>query len=513
MSAQFRGGFLSEDRIRSIAIVGGGAAAWLAAATLARRLKSDFCDIRVIETAQESAVGLSEVVLPSFHRLNSLLGIDENDLVQQTRGTFRLGAQFTDWGGPGEGYFHTYGSYGAKLDAVPFHHFWIKLRKAGDPTRIEEYSTATVAARAHKFAHASLDRRSMLSLYSYGYHFHAGLLAAYLRGYAQAHGVKHIVRTLVDAPLRSDDGFVDALRLDDGSCVVADLYIDCQGVPATLFGRPRAGAFEDWGYWFPCDRAVSALYESVADPAPYSESAAQSAGWRMRTPLQGCLDSSYVYSSRDVSDDEAAATLSRDLPGAALTEPRFRRVFAGRPIRFWDKNWITLTGGALDTLESTGLHLVQTGITRLLTLFPVTRYSPPDIEEYNRLTTSEHERIRDFLILHFKATQRADTPFWDHCRELKVPDTLQAKIELFRRCGRIAMLDDEHFSEDSWLALFCGQNFDPLDYDPLADVLDEGEVSAALSRMRSMITDGVQRLPTHANYIERHCSAGFGARW
>jgi tryptophan 7-halogenase len=503
---------LFEDRIQSIAIVGGGAAAWLAAATLARRLKSDFCDIRVIDTAHDSAAALSEVASPSFHRLNNLLGIDENDLVRKTRGTFRLGAQFTDWGRAGDRYFHTYGSFGAKLDAVPFHHYWIKLRKEGDATSIEEYSTATVAARLHRFAHASLDRRSMLSLYSYGYHFHAESLAAYLREYAQAHGVTRIVRSVVDVPLRGADGFIDALQLDDGSRVVADLYIDCGGVPGTLFGRSRPEAFEDWGHWLPCDRAVDALCESVGDPAPYSESAAQSAGWRMRTPLQGCLDNSYVYSSRHISDDEAAATLRRDLPGTPLTEPRLRRLFAGRPLRFWDKNWI-LTGSALDTLESTGLHLVQTGITRLLMLFPVTRYSPPDIEEYNRLTTTEHERIRDFLILHFKASQRSDAPFWDHCRALTIPDTLHAKIELFRRCARVAMLDDEHFGEDSWLALFLGQNLDPQDYDPLADVLDEGEVKAALSRMRSMIKEGVERLPTHATYIEKHCSAGFGAGW
>jgi tryptophan 7-halogenase len=503
---------LSEDRIRSIAIVGGGASAWLAAATLARRLKTDFCDIRVIEVGHGS-VATSEVALPSFHRLNSLLGIDENDLLRKTRGTFRLGAQFADWGRAGERYFHTYGSHGAKLDAVPFHHYWTKLRKAGDLTSIEEYSTASVAARTRKFAHASLDRRSMLSLYSYGYHFHSDMLAAYLREYAQAHGVTRIARTVVDVPLRSADGFIDALRLDDGSRVVADLYIDCDGVPATLFGQSRGDAFEDWGHWLPCDRVIGALLESDRDPAPYSESAADSAGWRMRTPLQGCFDSSYIYSSHHISDDEAAATLHRGLPGTALTEPRSRRLRAGKPIKFWDKNWITLTRGALDTLESTGLHLVQTGITRLLTLFPVKRFSPPDIEEYNRLTSSEHERIRDFLILHFKATQRGDGPFWDHCRELKVPDTLHAKIELFRRCGRIAMLDDEHFGEDSWLALFFGQNLDPQDYDPLADVLDEGEVRAALSRMRSMITEGVEKLPTHASYIDKHCSAGFGADW
>jgi tryptophan 7-halogenase len=220
-----------------------------------------------------------------------------------------------------------------------------------------------------------------------------------------------------------------------------------------------------------------------------------------------------VYCSRHVSEDEALATVRGSLTGTALTEPRFRSLVPGRPIRFWEKNWITLTGGALDALESNGLHLVQTGITRLLTLFPVTRYSPPDIEEYNRLTAAEHERIRDFLILHFKATQRRDTPFWDHCRSMTIPDTLQAKIELFRRCGRISTLDDEHFGEDSWLSLFFGQNLNPQDYDPLADVLDEEEVKAALSRMRAMITEGVETLPTHGNYIEKHCSAGFGAGW
>jgi tryptophan halogenase len=502
---------LAEDRVQSIAIVGGGAAAWLAAAALARRLRSDFCSIRVIESPRDLATVFSETALPSFHRLNNLLGIDENDLIRKTRGTFRLGAKFIDWGRAGDRYFHTYGSFGAKLDAVPFHHYWIKLRQAGSSTSIEEYSTATLAAKTHRFAHASLDRRSMLSLYSYGYHFHAELLAAYLREYALAHGVARVVQKVVDVHLRGADGFIDALQLDDGSRVAADLYIDCSGVPGTLFGRPLA--FEDWDHWLPCDRAVGALCASTGEPAPYSESAAQSAGWRMRIPLQGCTDSTYIYSSRHLSDDAAAATLHRDLPGTALNEPRLLRLSPGRPARFWEKNWIALTGGALDALESTGLHLAQTGVTRLLTLFPVRRFSPADIEEYNRLTTMEHERIRDFLILHFKATLRNDSPFWEHCRELQIPDTLRAKIDLFQRSGRVAMLDDEHFGEDSWLTLFLGQNLEPQDYDPLADVLDVEEVTAALSRMRLMIKDGVATLPTHANFIERHCSAGFGADW
>jgi tryptophan halogenase len=500
------GGWLPLERVQSIVIVGGGAAAWLAAATLARLLKPSFCGIRVIDSARIPAGAFSEAALPSFHRLNGLLEINENDLLQRTRGTFSLGKQFADWGRLGDRYFHTFGSFGAKLDAVPFHHYWLKLRRFGDATGIEDYSTATAAAKKHRFAHPLPDRRSVLSLYSYGYHFHSGLLAAYLREYAQAHGVVRIAREVVEVRLRGEDGFVDALQLDDGSRVQADLYVDCSGARGILSQRALNIGYEDWSRWLPCDRAVGIACTSAADAAaPYSESSALGCGWRWRIPLQGCVDSGYAYSSQYVSDDEAAATLPSDPPGTA-SEPRVLQLSPGRPAKFWVKNCIGLTGGILEPLESTGLHLVQTGITRLLTLFPVCRFSPCDIEEYNRLTTMEHERIRDFLILHFKATQRAE-PFWEYCRHMEVPDTLRAKIELFQRCGRVPMLDEEHFGEDSWLSLLLGQNLDPQDYDPLADVLDIAEVRAALFSMRSMIKDEVETMPTLAQFIEKNCPA------
>jgi tryptophan halogenase len=493
--------------VQSIVVVGGGAACWLAAATLSRLLKPSFCDIRVIGSLRDQAGAISEVALPSFHRLNRLLAVNENDLLQRTRGTFRLGAKFADWGRLGNCYYHTFGSVGAKLEAVPFHHYWIKMHRSGDDLGIGIYSTSTVAAKHGRFARPAVDRRSILSLYSYGYHFHAGLLAAYLREYARAHGVTAVDRTVVDVRLRGEDGFVDALQLDDGSCIRADLYIDCTGARGMLAQQALKTGYEDWSHWLPCDRIVGIPCAGAGDLPPHSESTAQRSGWRQRIPLQHCVDNAYVYSSGHVSDDEAASTLLADLPGRALAGPCFRRLAPGRPTKFWDKNCIALTGSGLDPLESTGLHLVQTGITRLATLFPVRRFSPSDIEEYNRLTTMEYERIRDFLILHYKATQRCDSPFWRYCREMAIPDTLRVKIELFRRCGRIAMLDEEHFSEDSWLCVFLGQNLEPQDYDPLADVLDIEEVKGALFRARSMIQEGVDSMPTHAQFIADHCLA------
>ena len=498
---------MSPDRVQSIVIVGGDAAAWLAAATLARALRSDCCSIRVIAAPRRRAGAFSEVALPSFHRLNGLLGIDENDLVQRTRGTFRLGEQFEDWGRIGDRYFHAFGPIGAKLDAVAFQHYWLKVRESGDATRIEQYSTAAVAAKMRRFAHPSLDRGSFLSFYSYGYHFDAELLGAYFKNYAEAHGVAHMEREVVNVTLRGEDGFIDALQLDDGTHVRADLYIDGTGVEGTLNRRASAGAPEDWRQWLPCDRAVAIPCQSTGDIAPYSESSAQASGWRWRVPLQHRIDTGYAYSSAHLSDDEAAAALLADLPGPALASPRHLRLFCGRPAKFWNKNCLFLAGSAFEPLESTGLHLAQTGITRLLTLFPVRRFSPEDIEEFNRLAGLEYERIRDFRILHFKATQRSDSPFWEQCRHMPIPDTLRTKLELFQHSGRLAMFDEEHFGEDSWLSLLIGQNIIPRDYDPLADVLGIDETQAALLRMRSMISDAVGTLPTHARYIERHCSS------
>lgn len=492
------------DRVQSITITGGGSAAWLAAATLARLLKPEFCSIRVVDSPAAAAGAFSQASLPTFHRLNGLLGINEADLLQRTRGTFRLGTRFADWGRQGDRYFHTFSPIGARLEAVPFHHYWMKLRGLGDPTSIEEYSVATAAAKMLKFAPPMPDRRSVLSLYSYGYHFDSQLLAGYLREYAQAHGVTRVERDVVQVHLRGEDGFIDELQLDDGSRLRADLYIDCGGAEGPLLRQPAVTAHEDWRHWLPCDRAVSVTCASAGDPAPYSECRARESGYAWSVPLRGRSECGYAYSSLHVGDEEAVALLRSEFPGMTLAEPRLLRLAQGRPAKFWDKNRILLTGSVLEPLESTGLHLVQTGIARLLALFPVRRFSPGDIEEYNRLTIMEHERIRDFLILHFKATQRRDSPFWADCRRMEIPDTLRAKLELYRHSGRIAMYDEEHFGEDSWLTLLLGQNIEPQDYDPLADVIDVGEVRSALLHMRSLVQDAVATLPSHSQFIEKH---------
>jgi tryptophan halogenase len=264
---------------------------------------------------------------------------------------------------------------------------------------------------------------------------------------------------------------------------------------------------EDWSRWFPCDRSVAVLCEPAGEVAPYAEVRALQKGWGWRIPLQQSIDCGHAYSSEYLSDEAALASLMGALPGKALTDLRRWRLSAGRPSHFWDKNCLQLAPRGFDALEATSLHLVQTGITRFFGLYPVRSFSPDDMEEYNRLTRIEYERIRDFLILHYKATTRDDSPFWLRCRQMDVPDTLRTKIELFQRCGRIAMRDDEHFGEDSWLTVFLGQGIHPRTYDPLAEGVDENRARDALAHLRSLIAAGAATLPTLGQFMDEYCSS------
>jgi tryptophan halogenase len=485
--------------IRSIAIVGGGAGAWLAAATLARTLKRGAQDILVVETPAIDEAG--EGVVPAIHRLHNLLGLDEGDLMRATQATFKLGAEFCDWGKPGSRYFHAFGTIGARLEAVAFQHYWLKLRQAGDATDFEDYSTAAVAAKLGRFAHPADDKSSVLSLFTYAYHFDCARYARYLRAYAQAHGVVCKARPLLDVKLRGADGFIDALILDDGERVESDLFVDC--AQGRLIERAMGTGRVDWRRWLPCDRAVAVSASASSALAPYTRNSASVAGWRCRIPLQQRVDHFYAYCEDFLNEDAAVASLLECLDGEPMSEPRVLRFAPGPPMKFWNKNCVALTQ-TMAPLEGTGLHLVQTGVTRLLTMFPDRSFNPCDAEEYNRLTIVEHERIRDLLILHFKANVRNE-PFWRHCRGMQIPDTLARKLALFEASGRVALRDGEHFGEESWLSVMIGQGIEPRAYDPLADNVDAEAMRRTVQAMAGMIREAANAMPDHAAFIARYC--------
>jgi tryptophan halogenase len=499
-----------EDRIRKVVVVGGGTAGWMTAAALSQIL-GDMPDlsIELVESDEIGTVGVGEATIPQINLFNALLGIDEREFVRATNATYKLGIEFRDWTRMGHSYVHPFGFYGLDMLGIEFHHHWLKGRAAGDHTPLDAYSLGVVAGLAGRFAHPRPDQPgSPLSRIAYAFQFDASLYAQYLRQRAEALGVRRTEGRIVDVAQNGKTGFVEAVVLTDERRVEGDLFIDCSGFRGLLIEQALEAGFEDWSKWLPCDRAVAVPCESSDDQQPLTRSTARAAGWQWRIPLQHRTGNGYVYSSAHVSDDEAADVLLANLDGIPLAEPRLLRFKAGHRKKAWVKNVVAigLAGGFLEPLESTSIHLIQTGIARLMTLFPTRRFDELEIERYNRLTVQEYLDIRDFLVLHYHANERPEE-LWRYCRELKVPESLSYKLDMFRRTGRIIREHEELFTETSWLAVMVGQGAEAADYHPAADILPDSETLQRLAHIREVVSQTASLMPMQRDYLQQQGSA------
>jgi tryptophan 7-halogenase len=486
------------NRVERVVILGGGTAGWMTATALAKTLGPGIA-IDLLESDAIGTVGVGEATIPTIHWFNQLIGLDEAEFVRATKASFKLGIEFVDWAAPGSRYFHPFGRYGVDIGSVPFHQRWLKAQAEGDPAPLSAYSLATQLAMANRFAKPADDARSILSTLGYAYHFDAALYAAYLRTIAEAAGVTRHEGKLERVERDGDSGFVTALTSDTGARLAGDLFIDCSGFRAVLIGDAMASPFEDWSHWLPCDRAVAVPCARVAETTPYTRSTLRPAGWQWRIPLQHRTGNGYVYSSSFVSDDEAASTLLANLDGAALADPRLLRFTAGFRRETWVKNVVAigLSSGFLEPLESTSIHLIQSGIAKLISLFPDRDCDPVLARRFNRLFGTDMDSIKDFLILHYHATSGHDAPLWRHTRTMALPDSLIEKENHYRRSGRVVIDSDELFREASWLAVLNGQGVLAKGHAPIADALDPAENRRTLGQIGSLVARAAPTLPTH----------------
>lgn len=500
---------MTENRIGKIVIVGGGTAGWMTAAALSRVLGREYANITLVESDAIGTVGVGEATIPQINIFNRLIGIDENEFVRRTKGSFKLGIQFVDWGRLDHTYFHPFGKYGVDMNGVSFHAYWLRLYQQGLVPWIDEYCIQAKAAAAGKFMRPIDAGNSPLSDIAYAFHFDAGLYALFLRDHAEQSGVVRKEGKIVQVHQRSEDGYVESVELEDGAKLEGDLFIDCSGFHGLLIEQTLKAGYEDWSHWLPCNRAVAVPCESVEGITPYTRSTAREAGWQWRIPLQHRTGNGYVYCDRYISDDEASAKLLENLDGEALADPRLIKFTTGRRRKYWDRNVVAigLSSGFMEPLESTSIWMIQAGIAHLLANFPDRNFSEVDRNRYNRVLKTITEETRDFLILHYKATERNDTAFWDYCRNMDIPEKLNEKMQVFSNTGRVFRENEELFTETSWFAVMIGQLMKPRSFDPVAQLLSVNETKSRLQEIESAMVNSVNYMPDHLEFIRQNCAA------
>ena len=511
----FTGSSNGQAPIQRIVIVGGGTAGWMTAAALGFVFRGSPMRIDLVESEAIGTVGVGEATIPEILKFNAMLGIDEADFMRATGATFKLGIEFAGWGSEEERYFHPFGVYGTDMEGIGFHHFWAKSVLSGAHASpiasgdIADYCLAWQAARQGKFAHPSGPPESPLSGIRYAYHFDATRYAAFLRRFAEAHKVTRHEGRVVDV-MQDDISGIGSVTLEDGRNLVGDLFVDCTGFYGLLIEKTLGSGYEDWSHWLPCDSAIAVPSDRAgAAMRPYTRATAREAGWQWNIPLQHRTGNGYVYSSHFTDDEAARGVLMGNLDGKPLAEPRHLRFTTGKRREIWKANCVAvgLASGFLEPLESTSIHLIQSAITKLLNLFPASRDDAATRAIFNRLMDQEFRTIRDFLILHYSATSRSGTAFWDYVRTMEVPDFLADKIALFRHSARIMREENEIFTEPSWLAVLVGQGILPQGYHPVADALSDDENAGRLRAIADTIERAAGSLPRHEDLIARYCAS------
>lgn len=487
---------------RRIVIVGGGTAGWMAAAALGKTL-GRLAEITLVESDAIGTVGVGESTIPPLVNFNALLGINESEFMRATNATFKLGIQFDHWKDVGESYFHSFGTTGKDHWSAGFQHFWMEGKERGIDAPYTEYCLELKAAEANRFAHL---RDNGLN---YAFQLDATAYARFLRAMAEREGVRRQEGKIATVEQDGDSGNVSEVVLETGEKVAGDLFVDCSGFRALLIGQTLKVDFEDWTHWLPCDRAIALQTSAVRPPVPYTRAMAHDAGWQWRIPLQHRVGNGLVYSSQYLDDDKAMDRLLGNLEGDVLTKPNQLKFAAGTRRAQWSHNVVAigLAGGFLEPLESTSIHLIQRSILRLCRMLPNREISEREIAEYNDLHHQEMVQIRDFIILHYKVTERRDSAFWRYVADMDVPDTLTQKIELFKQTGLVFRRNEELFQENSWVQVMTGQGITPADHHPLAKKLTDEELARLLAAIRQSVARTVADLPPHDQYVAQYCGA------
>jgi len=412
-----------------------------------------------------------------------------------------------DWMKPNHAYWHPFGAFGTAINRRPFFHAWHKAKADGLGPKFNDFSLCSALGDAGKFAFPDMSQPGPKAGLRYALHFDAARVAVYLRAYSERLGVTRLERNVAKATQR-EDGFLDELVFTDGGRLTADLFIDCTGFRGLLIEQALQTGYIDWSAYLPCDRAVATQTEMASPRTPYTRATARAAGWHWRIPLQERAGNGYVYTSANISDQDALDDLTTQLGETILGEPRFLRFSAGRRRKLWSRNCVAigLSSGFLEPLESTSIHMAISGVYNLLDHFPDKRFDQSNIDSYNAELIHELEHIRDFIVLHYCLTQR-DEPLWRYVRSMTLPDSLTERIERYRATGRIRPRGGELFTDLSWFYIFDGMGVTPDGYDPLMDVVSTGRIANIMAGLAKEHAEALATAKSHDSHFSQPIGA------
>ena len=494
-------------KVNTIVIAGGGTSGWMTAAALSKHFEGKPIDITLIESSQIGTIGVGEATIPTLRRFYNKLGLSDLEVIKATAATCKLGIEFKDWYKKDTSFIHPFGIFGQGTQQVPFHHYWLKAKKSGDITALADYSLGVKLAQENRFALPAEKPESQLEIFDWALHFDAALFADLMRDYSLNNGVTILDNKISDVKLSNLDGAISSLVFEDETEITADLFIDCTGFKSLLTKKALNVEFEDWSEWLVCDRAVAVQSETTGEPLARTISQAHEAGWQWKIPLQHRMGNGMVYSSKYIDDESAEKCLLENIDGKALHKPRKFSFTPGRVKQAWNKNCIAvgLSSGFLEPLESTSIALVETAIEKIILSFEKPEYNQQTIDKFNEVTILEYERVRDFIILHYKANQRSDSPMWEFCRNMELPEKLIEKLHAYKSKGEVIQYPWEIFGKDSWLAILDGFKIYPDKYNNQADNMELDYLKKNLNYMLERVQKSVDAAPTHAEFLKKHC--------
>lgn len=491
-----------------VIILGGGTAGWMAAATLARthNRHAPVLEITLVESPTVGRIGVGEATTPAIKKSLQRLGIDERHFLRRTGATFKHGIRFEGWSEEGHSYFHPFEGFSQQAAYRDLTAHWLASRAQNEARPFAyEVGLQAVVADARR-APKGLDGPDYDGNLAYAYHLDADLLADLLMEQAVGAGVRHVRDEVVEVLRDGETGDISALRTRENGAIDGDFFIDCSGFASVLLQRSLGVPFIPFGDHLLCDRAVAMR---IPETAPTSEieastvSTAQEAGWMWKIALQQRTGQGYVYSSHFLSDEEAERRL-RTLTRAPESIPaRLLRMRTGRTVSSWERNCVAigLSGGFIEPLESTGIHLIEDSLNLLARLLPVHGENPAARATFNRFLAETYDEIRDFIVLHYCLSRRTGS-FWDAVRQPEhIPERLRFLLDLWSRCppGEEDLATSHVFTVLNYQYVMFGMDWTPsamLDQASRSGVPDS-TISLEAQRARLLSV-----LPSHRAYLQ-----------